>query len=104
MSVKYWFRVAKYFWWLLYYLPKGKEKTLAGLFAKLDRTRPPWWKFHPSVIRNGDGNNWDVILSDEPYFVRRQSLDLDVFVSEESGHIIGLHLYDYQLRPEGREL
>ena len=71
---------------------------LEGYLIRATRTRWPLRKFKPSVWHNDDGNMWHVYLTGEQHFVSRRTLNLDVYVGEESGDVVGFDVWDENLR------
>ena len=54
-------------------------------------------KFKPCVIRNDSGKMHHVYLSDEDAYVEKRNMDLDVYVSEKTGKIVGVKIFDESL-------
>jgi hypothetical protein len=62
------------------------------------RTWWPWRKFTPSVYYNDVGGFWHVWFADESHTTADTLYDIvDVYLSEKSGRIVGLRIYDQDL-------
>ena len=84
---------------------------LQDYIRRLNRTRKPWYKFKPS-IRYHDPNKkhprlgrYDIYLygADERFFTNRMNLDIDVYVSTDTGKLVGLRLYDENIEKDYRK-
>ena len=89
--------------WMLYYLPRRRPKELGPWLIRAERTRPPWWKFKPNVWHNDHGRQWEVYFKDDMDFCRIQTMQVDAHISQETGEIVGLTIYDETLRPQAEE-
>ena len=92
-TVKY----IKWAFWNCYYTIM-RPRTVLAMIPMMERCRAPWWKWKPSVWHNEHGRMWHVTLSDESYYVESRQISADVYISQETGNIIGMNLFDEQLR------
>lgn len=98
-------KLLRWLLWSCYYLPQrcryGRDwNSLDAYLLRTERTRWPWKKFRPNLSRSTLGNRWDVWLKGDPSYTARRILDLEVMISEETGEIIGLKLWDSDLEPK----
>lgn len=84
--------------WTVCYVCRSVPRSLEGYLLRGTRTRWPWRKFRPSVWHNDDGSMWHVYLTDEEHFVQRRTLNLDVYVGQESGDVVGFDVWDENLK------
>ena len=87
------------FWTLYYAVSWRRDNSLEWAINRAMRTRRPWWKFKPCVWHNEYGW-WDVYLSEDDHYVSREVLDVEVFRDFETKHIVGIRLYDSQLKTQ----
>lgn len=64
----------------------------------------PWRKFVPNVWHNDDCREWQIYLADEPTYTRRQAMELEVHVSQETGRIVGFDIWDEHLEPKSENV
>ena len=100
--------IGKYIQWLYWktvylFLPIPKE--IKPFVLMIFRTRAPWWKFKPHVFRNPDSYyQWQVFLENDADYVKpRQSLIVDLHISQETGRIIGFSFWDSDLENKESE-
>lgn len=86
--------------WSVVYLFRPRPKEFHAALLRGVRTWAPWWKFRPGVIRNRCGRMWEVYLSDEQTYTERRTIEVDVHVSQSTGRIVGLNLFDEVCEPK----
>lgn len=92
-------RYLKWLFWTVVYAFRRRPKGFFSILKKALRCRRPWWKFRPSVYHNDEGREWEVFLANEDTYTRRCCIpDCEVAISRETGHVIGVTLYDEILR------
>lgn len=98
-SVKAFARWAFWRTWYLFHRERdGGVEELVRWMQRSNRKRWPWWTFKPHLYRNDDGNMWQVYLSDESTYTERRTLKLDVHISQDTGDIVGMNLWDETLK------
>jgi hypothetical protein len=74
-------------------------RELRAFLLRGERLRPPWWKFEPCVIRNEDGNMWQVYLRDSrSYTVPHQVLRVELHRDIETNEVVGFNVFDENLK------
>ncbi len=58
------------------------------------RTRWPWLKFKPCLLRNDAGQQWEVYFTEEMAVYSRERIIIDVGRGRESGKIVAMTIYD----------
>ena len=87
--------------WSVVYLPVPWSTDLGKSLIRISRTVPPRrWK--PHVFRNDDGHMWQVLLKNQATYTTQKTMKLDVHVSQETGEIVGLNLWDELLKTGSR--
>lgn len=92
--------------WNTWYLPRvlswkfgGRQKLdLADVLITLHRTRRPWIRFKPYVYRNEAGKLWEIGIANESDYAELMMIPVDAMRSQETGEIVGFHVYDEVLR------
>lgn len=91
-------RFTRWLFWTVAYAFLPKPATLDEALLRGRRTWWPWKQFKPCCYHNDDGGFWQVwFADDEAHTVSSQRLRADVDVSMETGEIVGLTIYDYDL-------
>ena len=95
-------RFTVWLFWRVWYVgrmrPRPGPKSLEIWCTRAIRCRWPWKKFNPHIWHNDDGKMWEVWLSDEQCYGESRRMTLDVLIGRDSGDIVGLKLYDSDLR------
>ncbi len=88
----------RWIFWTGAYACRAKPGDLAGYLLRSKRTRPPRWKFRPSLFHNENGKQWEIRFDDESSYSRREVLQVEVQRGMETGRIVGLTIWDEKLR------
>lgn len=84
--------------WSAYYLFIPESKDFGWYMQKIIRTRKPWKKFRPNLFHSDAGRQWQIWFSDEmSYTVSGLTLKVDAMISEETGQVVGLDIWDESL-------
>lgn len=91
--------------WTVFYSVRPRERDFDKYMKRTIRTSWPWWKFKPNVSYNEDGRMWHVHLANESSYTAVRTIKVPVYISEETGKIVGLNLSNYILsevtKPDG---
>ncbi len=91
--------LVKWAFWNAVYLFRPSSKDLAAYLTRGGRTRWPWRKFKPAVLRNDDGKQWEIYLSDDMSYTDSQvMLKVLAHISMETGNIVGFTVWDETLK------
>lgn len=89
----------KWVLWTLYYLPQRSPQSIKEHIQRGCRLRSPWWEFQPYMRRNNEGQQWEIyFINEEDYVKPNHYLKCNVHIGQETGKIIGLTIYDEDLR------
>ena len=92
-------KLFRWVFWSFIYGFRREPHDLKSWLTRSTRTWPPWWKFKPIAYRNDDGKMWQIWLKDEVAFTRsRQMLNVELQIGQESGEIVGLNIWDENLK------
>lgn len=54
-------------------------------------------EFKPSVFHNDEGRQWEIYLTDEPCYVGRETINVEVHRSQETDRVVGFTIHDYAI-------
>lgn len=97
-------KLAKWAFWNLYYLTQKQPDDLGEYVTRVMRTTWPWRKFIANAWHNDTGKMWQVHLTEESYCVKRMTIEVEAYIGQETGEIVGFNLWDENTRlsPEAR--
>ena len=89
----------RWLFWVIVYWFRREPRTLEAFLVRVERCRPPWWTFKPSVWHNDEGREWHVYLSDEStYTDPNYMLRVDLHRIRETEEVVGFDVYDKDLQ------
>ena len=91
----------RYLTWLMWtfaYLFRPKPTELVAYLTRSERTRPPWWKFKPSLYHNDAGKQWEIWFDNESCYSQTSVISVTAHVGMESGEIVGFTIWDETLK------
>ena len=92
----------RWLWWCGYYAVRRRPTDFGDWLQRSERRWAPWKKFRAGVFRNRDGNCWEVYWQDDQSIViPGVRLTVDIHVSDTTGCVIGLIVYDHDLEAAG---
>lgn len=81
--------------WLAWYksFSAPEQMRLAESLEMLKRTRSPWWKFKPAVIRDCRGAGWEVHLREDATETYTQYISLPLeFTVDSEGNLYSVRI------------